>query len=88
MPLSVVNGLLWWVLPISQEDLPAVCEFLKQYKQIHLSLNSLNITALTWCNSKPYDSQIRFNASQSLGIISSAFNQYVTSSSKGKDHAN
>ena len=88
MPLSVVNGLPWWVLPISQEDLPALCEFLKQYKQIHLSLNSLNITTLTWCNSKPYDSWIRFNASQSLGIISAAFNQYVTSSSKGQNHAN
>ncbi|XP_065791652.1 endogenous retrovirus group PABLB member 1 Env polyprotein-like [Muntiacus reevesi] len=87
MPLSVVNGLPWWVLPISQEDLPAVCEFLKEYKQIHLSLNSLNITALTWCNSKPYDSRIRFNASQSLGTISAAFNRYATSSSKGQVHA-
>ena len=86
MPLSVVNGLPWWVLPMSQEKLPAVCEFLKQYKQIHLSLNSLNITALTWCNLKPYDSWIRFNANQSIKIISAAFNQYVNSSSKGQDH--
>ncbi|XP_043316135.1 uncharacterized protein LOC122436382 [Cervus canadensis] len=86
MPLSVVNGLPWWILPVSQEELPVVCELLKQYKQIYLSPNSLNITALTWRNLKPNDSRIRFNANQNIRTISATFNQYVNSSSKGQDH--
>ena len=33
MPMSVMDGLLWWVSPLGRGDIPTVCDFLHQAKQ-------------------------------------------------------
>ena len=50
MPLSVTDGLPWWVSPLHQGDFKPLCSFLgQQQKKTFLSLVSHNLSLLSWC---------------------------------------
>ena len=49
MPLSVMDGLPWWVSPLCQGDFKPLCSFLGQQKETFLSLVNNNLSLLSWC---------------------------------------
>ena len=49
MPLSVTDGLPWWVSPLHQQDFKPLCSFLGQEKKTFLSLVNHNLSLLSWC---------------------------------------
>ena len=49
MPLSVMDGLPWWVLPLHQEEFKSLCSFLGRPKETFLSLVDHNLSLLSWC---------------------------------------
>ena len=48
MPLSVMDGLPWWVSPLRQDFKP-LCSFLGRQKETFLSLVNHNLSLLSWC---------------------------------------
>lgn len=69
MPLSVMDGLPWWVLPLRYGDFIPLCSFLKQQKGTFLSLTNHNISLLSWCKKKPlmgWGHRVTFNMNTSL----------------------
>ena len=49
MPLSVMDGLPWWVSPLHQEDFKSLCSFLGRQKETFLSPVNHNLSLLSWC---------------------------------------
>ena len=49
MPLSVMDGLPWWMSPLRQGDFKPFCSFLGQQKDTFLSLVNHNLSLLSWC---------------------------------------
>ena len=49
MPLSVMDGLPWWVSPLHQEDFKSLCSFLGRQKEALLSLVNHNLSLLSCC---------------------------------------
>ena len=49
MPLSVMDGLPWWVSPLCQGDFKPLSSFLGQQKETFLSLVNHNLSLLSWC---------------------------------------
>ena len=49
MPLSVMDGLPWWVSPLHQEDFKSLCSFLGRQKETLLSLVNHNLSLPSWC---------------------------------------
>ena len=49
MPLSVMNGLLWWVSLLHQGHFKPLCSFLGRQKETFLSLVNHNLSLLSWC---------------------------------------
>ena len=49
MPLSVMDGLPWWVSPLCQVDFKPLCYFLGWQKETFLSLVNHNLSLLSWC---------------------------------------
>ena len=69
MPLSIMDGLPWWVLPLRYGDFIPLCSFLKQQKGTFLSLTNHNISLLSWCKKKPlmgWGHRVTFNMNTSL----------------------
>ena len=48
LPLSVMDGLPWWVSPFRQGDFKPLCSFLGQQKETFLSLVNHNLSLLSW----------------------------------------
>ena len=66
MPLSVMDGLPWWVSPLHYGDFIPLCSFLEQQKGTFLSLTNHNLSLLSWCKKKPSMGQghrVTFNMS-------------------------
>ena len=49
MPLSMMDGLPWWVSPLCQGDFKPLCSFLRWQKETLLSLVNRNLSLLSWC---------------------------------------
>ena len=49
MPLSVMDGLPWWVSLLHQGDFKPFCSFLGQQKETFFSLVNHNLSLLSWC---------------------------------------
>ena len=49
MPLSVMDGLPWWVSLLRQGDFKPFCSFLERQKETLLSLVHHNLSLLSWC---------------------------------------
>ena len=49
MPLSVMEGLPWWVSPLCQGDFKPPCSFLEWQKETFLSLVNHNLSLLSRC---------------------------------------
>ena len=49
MPLSVMDGLPWWVSPLCQGYFKLLCSFLGRQKETFLSLVNHNLSFLFWC---------------------------------------
>ena len=47
MPLSMMDGLPWWVSPLRQGDFKPLCSFLGQQKETFLSLVNHNLSLLS-----------------------------------------
>ena len=47
MPMSVMDGLPWWVLPLRYGDFIPLCSFLEQQKETFLSLTNYNLSLLS-----------------------------------------
>nr|XP_010953408.2 endogenous retrovirus group PABLB member 1 Env polyprotein-like [Camelus bactrianus] len=60
MPLSV-GSLPWWVAPLQTKDFSAVCDFLRQQKEIYSMLKSQNVSALAWCSQSDCNSEVIFD---------------------------
>ena len=51
MPLSVMDGLPWWVSLLHQGDFKSLCSFLGWQKETFLSLVNHNLSLPSWCKS-------------------------------------
>ena len=49
MPLSVMDGLPWWVSLLCQGNFKPLCSFLGQQKETFLPLVNHNLSLLSWC---------------------------------------
>ena len=68
-PVSVVDGLPWWVSPLPYGDFIPLCSFLEQQKETFLSLTNHNLSLLSWCKKKPSmgrGHRVTFNMNTSL----------------------
>ncbi|XP_057575623.1 endogenous retrovirus group PABLB member 1 Env polyprotein-like [Hippopotamus amphibius kiboko] len=81
MPLSVMDGLPWWVSPLKRGDFPQLCSFLNQLKENHLSLNRMNVS---WCDNARMGMKethnVTFNASQSYKVIEGIYKTFINQS--------
>ena len=50
MPLSIIDGLPWWVSLLCGRDFSSLCSFLRQQQEVFASLVTHNLLLLTWCN--------------------------------------
>ena len=44
MPMSVMDGLPWWISPLQRGDMPSLCDFLHQAKQQKSSMETVITT--------------------------------------------
>ncbi|XP_061245908.1 endogenous retrovirus group PABLB member 1 Env polyprotein-like [Bos javanicus] len=80
MPLSVMDGLPWWVSLLCYGDFIPLCSFLKQQKGIFLSLTNHNLSLLSWCKKKPsvgWGHRVTFNMNTSLMEVTRAYTSYI-----------
>ena len=54
MPLSVMEGLPWWVSPLCQGDFRPLCSFPGWQKEAFLSLANHNLSLLACCKTRGY----------------------------------
>nr|AGE09546.1 envelope protein syncytin-rum1 [Hippotragus niger] len=83
MPLSVMDGLPWWVSPLEKGDLLPLCSFLEQQKRISLSLINHDVSLVSWCKKEPsmgLGHRVTFDINTSYTAISSAYNSYMKKS--------
>ena len=80
VPLSVMDGLPWWVLPLHYGDFIPLCSFLEQQKGTFLSLTNHNLSLFSWCKKKPSMGQghrVTFNMNTSLMKVTRAYTLYM-----------
>ena len=49
-PLSVIDGLPWWVSPLQRGDFSHLWSFLRQQRETFLPLVTHNLSILSWCS--------------------------------------
>ena len=79
-PVSVVDGLPWWVSPLPYGDFIPLCSFLEQQKETFLSLTNHNLSVLSWCKKKPsmgLGHGVTFNMNASLMEVTRAYTSYM-----------
>ena len=80
MPLSVVDGLPWWVSLLCRDFKP-LCSFLRWQKQAFLSLVSHNLSLLSWCKPdlQSIDSGhgVTFDVNSSFTGVTKAYTSYL-----------
>ncbi|XP_043772571.1 endogenous retrovirus group PABLB member 1 Env polyprotein-like [Cervus elaphus] len=76
MPLSVTEGLPWWVLPFPKNETSALCDFLKKYQKKHRSLITVNFDIDTRCSDPLDASSFYFDVTQSYQEIVNAYSYY------------
>ena len=80
MPLSVMDGLPWWVPSLCYGDFIPLCSFLKQQKGAFLSLTNHNLSLLSWCKKKPsmgWRHRVTFNMNTNLMEVTRAYTSYI-----------
>ena len=80
MPMSVMDGLPWWVLPLRYGAFIPLCSFLEQQKETFLSLTNHNLSLLSWCKKKPsmgLGHRVTFNMNTSLMEVTRAYTSYM-----------
>ena len=85
MPLSVMDGLPWWVSPLHDGDFLPLCSFLEQQKGTFISLSNHDLSLLPWCKKEPsmgLGHGVTFSMNASLKALTSAYNSYMSNGQK------
>ena len=81
MPLSVMDGLPWWVSPLRKGDFSPLCSFLRQQRETFLSLVIHNLSLLSWCkvdsNQTDQGHGVRFEVNASFTEVTKAYTFYL-----------
>ena len=81
MPLSVMDGLPWWVSLLHQGDFKPLCSFLGQQKETFFSLVNHNLSLLSWCKPdlQSIDSGhgVTFDVNTSFIGVTKAYTSYL-----------
>ena len=86
MPLSVMDGLPWWVSLLRQGDFKPFCSFLERQKETLLSLVHHNLSLLSWCKpdlqSIDLGHGVTFDVNTSFIGVTKAYTSYLKNKRK------
>ena len=81
MPLSVMDGLPWWVSPLCRGNFSSLCSFLRQQREAFASSVTHNLLLLTWhnldFNQIDQGHGVTFEVNASLTKVAKAYTFYL-----------